>query len=161
MEFLDHIKEDYMVPRKCMNKYGVLDMKTLILATKCSNLHTTNNYFWKEMAEIDFELNKTGFKIYNHQLDLSKYKIFNSNFFNPSNKILLKDLNNAELCRYNIIMSNRLESHTYDYDKIREAKRQLNKEILEESQKKICDPRFINPEWDDLEKEIDEYFDNH
>jgi hypothetical protein len=32
---------------------------------------------------------------------------------------------------------------------------------MKESQKKICDPRFINPEWDDLEKEIDEYFDNH
>jgi hypothetical protein len=55
----------------------------------------------------------------------------------------------------------RLELFTYDYDKIRDDKWQLNKEILEESQKKICGPRFIDLDWENLEKGIDEYFDNH
>jgi hypothetical protein len=162
MEFLDHIKDDYMVPRKCINKYHVCNIKYLIsILIFNPGRNNNNDYYWREMAEIDFELNKIGLTIYNHQLDLSKYKIFNSDFYNPLNKISLKDFNNIEQKRYNFIFNYRLEIFTYYYEKIRDAKWLLNEEILLESQKRICNPRFINLGWDDLEKEIDEYFDNH
>jgi hypothetical protein len=174
MEFLDHIKDDYMVLRKCIgDKFLKLvdDANFIYICRKnriCYNIQLENaickyiankpKLYWKEMAELDFELNNNNLKITSRQLKPSEYEFFCNIDIN------LKPLDEYWYLDVYIFIStinSRLEIFTYDYDKIREAKLQLNKEILEESQKKICDPRFINPGWDDLQKEIDEYFDNH
>jgi hypothetical protein len=47
---------------------------------------------------------------------------------------------------------------TYDFDKIRQINAKINKEILEESAKRLYKPSlFLNPNSSDLEKEIQGY----
>jgi hypothetical protein len=176
MEFLDYIKEDYMVLRRCISQQLIdksNDLTNIFRYQKPINHYKKlikyykvykSTFYWKEIADLDFELTKINLKI-DCDLDMSTYEIFNTNLFNEFKKDIMSEHKYIILYYYTSVFMDRLEIYTYDYDKIREAKEELNKEILLESQKRLCDPRFINPEWDDLEKEIisesGEYFDNH
>jgi hypothetical protein len=153
MEFLDYIKEDYMVLRKCIMCdefidfyfFGVIPYDiTEVLRDQLKHLNRLRykfKFYWKEMAEFDYELNQNNLKIDN-DFNILNYDICNCEFTSwilTDIKGYFKntDINNYNYgygrltCFYYHCFQERLEIFTYDYDKIREAKWQLNKEILE------------------------------
>jgi hypothetical protein len=132
MEFLDHIKDDYMVPRKCVPQKlidvcngfsNILQYENPITyydrLLNYYKVYYKSTFYWKEMADLDYELTKMNLKI-DYDLDLSTYEIYNTKIFD---KLKINIMSKHIILYFQIsIIMDRLEIYTYDYDKISEEK---------------------------------------
>jgi hypothetical protein len=93
------------------------------------------------------------------------FKLNNNNYIFIKEPCYLFDELLFDVIKHNVLLNNYPHKlyqsrgiFTYDFDKIRQIRARINKEIMEESNKRLYKPSlFLNPNSSDLEKEMSDY----